>query len=277
VHRVLTVGEIYDKAIDLCLRNAGKIALSIGLFSLVGDSLNVITSRAEADSLLKNLHLRVHATTFTNGWMVTLASVSSFVVFPIVEAALYVLFDHSLRDEKISLWRSFSMPFRRAVNVVIASLVAALYSGAPAGLIIIVYLIAVGLTQNTAVVVVGGLLALAIVVWLTSLLTAGVAMGFARVALDGDRVIRSMRFGVATAFAKPNRRRALGIGIPLTFLLVIGNFGGYYAGIIVFGWTGVDALNVIVQCIGDITSWSLTAAVATIYYRNLTTSVTPAA
>ena len=98
MHHVLTVGEIYDKAIDLCLRNAGKIALSIGVFSLVGDAINVIVGRAGADALLKNMHLRVHATTATSGWLVALGDVGGFVVFPIVEAALFVLFDHALRD-----------------------------------------------------------------------------------------------------------------------------------------------------------------------------------
>jgi hypothetical protein len=273
---VLSVGEINDNAIDPCLRNAGKIALSIGVFSLVGDAINVIVSRAGADAVLKNMHLRIHATTSTSGWIVALGYVSSFVVFPIVEAALFVLFDHALRGETISLRQSYRMPFGRAVNIIVASFLAAIYSSAPAGVVIIAYLIAVGLTQSTAVIVVGGLIALAIIVWLLGLLAAGVAMGFARVALDGDRVIRSLRFGVVTAFSKANRRRALGVGIPLALLLLIGNFGGYYAGIIVFGWTGVDAANVIVQSIGDVASWSVTAAVATIYYRNLTTSVAPA-
>jgi hypothetical protein len=127
------------------------------------------------------------------------------------------------------------------------------------------------------VFVVGAIGSLAIIVWLGGLLAAGVAIGFARVALDGDRVARSMRFGVGIAFSRANRRRALGVGIPLALLLAIGNFGGYYAGIIAFGWTGMDAMNVFVQSIGDVISWSLTAAVATIYYRNLTTSVMPAA
>jgi hypothetical protein len=276
VHHVLTVGEIYDKAIDLCLRYAGKITLSIGVFSLVGDTLNVIASRPSADSLLKNMHLRVHDATNTSGWIVALGYVSSFVVFPIVEAALFVLFDHALRGERIGLRQSFSMPLGRAVNVIIASFLAAIYSSAPAGVVIIVYLVAVGLTNSTAVIVVGGLATLAIVVWLTGLLAAGVAMGFARVALDGDRVIRSLRFGVGTAFSKANRRRAMGVGIPLAILLAIGNFGGYYAGIIIFGWTGIDALNVIVQSIGDVVAWSMTAAVATIYFRNLTATVAPA-
>jgi hypothetical protein len=277
VHHVLTVGEIYDKAIDLCLRNAGKIALSLGVFSLVGDTLNVITSRADADSVLKNLHLRVHAATSTSEWLVTLAYVSSIVVFPIIEAALFVLFDHGLRDETISLLRSICMPFRRVLNVIIASLVAALYCGAPVAAIALIFFIIVGLTQSTVVFVVGAIGSLAIIVWLGGLLAAGVAIGFARVALDGDRVARSMRFGVGIAFSRANRRRALGVGIPLAFLLAIGNFGGYYAGIIAFGWTGMDAVNVFVQSIGDVISWSLTASVATIYYRNLTTSVTPAA
>jgi hypothetical protein len=147
VHHVLTVGEIYDKAIDLCLRNAGKIALSLGVFSLVGDTLNVITSRADADSVLKNLHLRVHAATSTSEWLVTLAYVSSIVVFPIIEAALFMLFDHGLRDETISLMRSICMPFRRVLNVIIASLVAALYCGAPVAAIALIYFIIVGLTQ----------------------------------------------------------------------------------------------------------------------------------
>jgi hypothetical protein len=277
VHHVLTVGEIYDKAIDLCLRNAGKIALSLGVFSLVGDTLNVITSRADADSVLKNLHLRVHAATSTSEWLVTLAYVSSIVVFPIIEAALFMLFDHGLRDETISLMRSICMPFRRVLNVIIASLVAALYCGAPVAAIALIYFIIVGLTQSTVVFVVGAIGSLATIVWLGGLLAAGVAIGFARVALDGDRVARSMRFGVGIAFSRANRRRALGVGIPLALLLAIGNFGGYYAGIIAFGWTGMDAMNVFVQSIGDVISWSLTAAVATIYYRNLTTSVTPAA
>ena len=277
MHHVLTVGEIYDKAIDLCLRNAGKIALSLGVFSLVGDTLNVITSRADADSVLKNLHLRVHAATSTSEWLVTLAYVSSIVVFPIIEAALFMLFDHGLRDETISLMRSICMPFRRVLNVIIASLVAALYCGAPVAAIALIYFIIVGLTQSTVVFVVGAIGSLAIIVWLGGLLAAGVAIGFARVALDGDRVARSMRFGVGIAFSRANRRRALGVGIPLALLLAIGNFGGYYAGIIAFGWTGMDAMNVFVQSIGDVISWSLTAAVATIYYRNLTTSVMPAA
>ena len=277
MHHVLTVGEIYDKAIDLCLRNAGKIALSIGVFSLVGDAINVIVGRAGADALLKNMHLRVHATTATSGWLVALGDVGGFVVFPIVEAALFVLFDHALRDEQISLRQCFSIPFRRAVNVIVASFLAAIYSSAPAGVVVIAYLIAVGVTQNDAVIVVGGLISLAIIAWLTGLLAVGVAVGFARVALDGDRVIRSLRFGVVTAFSKANRRRALGVGVPLALLLLIGNFGGYYAGIIVFGWTGLDAANVVVQSIGDVASWSVTAAVATIYYRNLTASIAPAA
>jgi hypothetical protein len=277
VDHVLTVGEIYDKAIDLCLRNAAKLALSIGVFSIIDDAINVIGSRAGADALLKNMHLRVHAATASNGWIVALGYVSSFVIFPIVEAALFVLFDHALRGDQVSLRQTFKMPFGRVVNVVVTSFLAAIYCSAPAGAIIIAYLVIIGILQTNVAIVAGGLIALAIIAWFTGLLAVGVAMGFARVALDGDRVIRSLRFGVATAFSKASRRRALGVGIPLALLLLIGNFGGYYAGIIVFGWTGVDAANVIVQSTGDVASWSMTAAVATIFYRNLTTRIAPAA
>jgi hypothetical protein len=270
VNHVLSVGEIYDKAIDLCLRNTGKIVLVLGVLGLISDTLNVLASRSEADTLLKTIHLRLHGATTTSAWIVGLGYLFSFGIFPIAEAALCVLFDHALRGEPVGLKVCFSSPFRRKANVAVASFLSAVYSSAPAVAIVIIFLGAAALVKQPVIDLVLGLAALGLVICLTGFVAIGVAIGFAKVALDAGRVNQSLRFGIAWAFAKPNRRRALGVGIPLAFILAVGNFGGYYAGIIAFGLTGADAANVIVQSIGDTIAWGLTAAVATICYRNLT-------
>jgi hypothetical protein len=270
VHHTLSVGEVYDKAVDLCLRNAGKIALTLGVFSLIGDALSVLTNGAQNDPLLKAMHLRLHGPLTTNMWIEWLAFASSFLIFPNVIAALYILFDRALRGEKVGLRECFSAPLRRRGNLVVASFLAGVYAAAPTTAIIFAYLAAVIVIKQPAVTVLLGLATLGVAVWLLGLLATGVAVGFARVVLDEGRVIQSLRVGIAGAFAKASRRRALGVGVPLAFVLLLGNFGGYYLGIFAFGLTGADAANVIVQSLGDVIAWSITAAVATVYYRNLT-------
>jgi len=52
VDHVLTVGEIYDKAIDLCLRNALTIALSLGAFFVSFTTLSVLNSTFRDDLIL---------------------------------------------------------------------------------------------------------------------------------------------------------------------------------------------------------------------------------
>ena len=266
---VLTVGEIYDKAIDLCLRNAGKIALTMGLFSLIGDTLNVLADPSNNDVLLKPMHLHLHVTTAVNGWFLGLGIISSYIVFPVVEAGLYVLFDRALRGEPIGVRAMLRAPIPRIANTAVASFLAAVYSVAPPGAIVAIFVLLLMFIKQPAIDVVLGLAAIVAAVWLLGFLASGVAIGFARVALENGRVLASLRSGIASVFAKAERRRALGVGIPLAFILIAGNFGGYYLGIIAFGLTGADAANVVVQVIGDIVAWSLTAAVATVYYRNL--------
>lgn len=269
MNHVLSVGEIYDKAIDLCLRNAGKIAMTLGLFSLVGNTFNVLANRSGDDKLLAKLHLRVHGAVLNSGWFSALGVLTAFVIFPMIEAGLCVMFDGAIRGIPIGLNRFFSSPLRRTGNVVVAAFLAGIYATVPALAISIVYLIVIGMFNQTAVFAVSSVVTIGLVVWLTGMLAFGVAVGFARVALDAGRVVSSLRLGIARAFEKGNRRRALGVGAPLFIVLALGNFGCYFLGVVAFGFTGADAANVVVQSIGDCISWSLTAAVATICYRNL--------
>lgn len=269
MHHVLSVGEIYDKAIDLCLRNAGKIALTLGLFSLVGNTFNVLANRSGDDKMLAKLHLRVHGAVLNSGWYTAFGTLTGFVIFPMVEAGLCVLFDGAIRGKPIGLNRFFSSPLRRTGNVIVAAFLSGIYAVVPAFAVAIAYLIVNGVFKQTAVFAVSTVVTLGLVVWLTSMLAFGVAVGFARVALDAGRVVSSLRLGIAKAFDKGNRRRALGVGAPLFILLALGNLGCYFLGVVAFGYTGADAANVVVQSIGDVVSWSFTAAVATICYRNL--------
>jgi hypothetical protein len=269
VYHVLTVGEIYDKAIDLCLRNAGKIALTLGVFGVIDDTINVFINQSDFNTVLKAMHLRLHSAPAASGWVVLLGVVLSFILFPIVEAALCVLFDRSLHDEPTGMRAMFRAPLRRRANAVVTSFLAGVYSVGPPTAILIVYVLVVANIKQLAFVIVLGLAAVVAAVWLLGLLASGVAIGFARVALENGRVFESLRSGIASAFAKTERRRALGVGIPLAFVLLVGNFGGYYLGIIAYGLTGADAANVIVQVLGDLVAWSLTAAIATVYSRNL--------
>lgn len=270
---ILTVGEIYDKAVDLCLRIAGKIALAMGVFSLMGDTFNVLADPSNNDVLLKPMHLHLHSSTTVNGWILGLGIISSYLVFPAVEAALYVLFDRSLRGGPTGIRAIFQAPLRRTGNVIIASFLAGVYATAPPAAIVAAYAIVLLFIKQPIIDVVLGIVAIGVAVWLLGLLASGVAIGFARIALENGRVVESLRSGISAAFAKTERRRALSVGIPLAFILIVGNFGGYYLGIIAFGLTGVDVANIVVQVIGDIVAWSLTAAVATVYYRNLVPAV----
>jgi hypothetical protein len=269
VDHVLTVGEIYDKAVDLCLRNAGAIALTLGVFGLIDDSINVLVNQSDFNTVLNAMHMPLHTAPAASGWVVWLGIVLSFLVFPAVEAALYVLFDRSLRGDPTGIRAIFQAPLRRTGNVIIASFLAGVYAAAPPAAIVAAYAIVLIFIKQPIIDVVLGIVAIGVAAWLLGLLASGVAIGFARVALENGRVLESLRSGISSAFAKMERRRALGLGIPLAFILIVGNFGGYYLGIIAFGLTGADAANVIVQVIGDIVAWSLTAAVATVYYRSI--------
>ncbi|HKW44476.1 MAG TPA: hypothetical protein VJN22_02400 [Candidatus Eremiobacteraceae bacterium] len=251
------------------MRNAGKIALTLGVFGLVDDSINVLVNQSDVNAILKALHMPSHPAAAASGWIVLLGIVLSFVVFPAVEAALYILFDRSMRGEPTGLAAIFRAPPRRTANAVIASFLAGVYSTAPPAAIIAVYVLLSAVINQPALKVVLGFAALIAVVWLLGLLASGVALGFSRVVLENGRVIESLRSGIALAFAKGERRRALSVGLPLAFILLVGNFGGYYLGIIAFGLTGAAAADIAVQVIGDIVAWGLTAAIATVYFRNL--------
>ena len=270
MNHVLSVGEIYDKALDLCVRNAGKIALTFGAYSLLSDTLDTLFSGNQNYELLGALHLRPHAVVTPYVWSTWFGYVSAFLLLPIAIAALFKVFDCALHGDQMGILRYFRSSFRRIANVVVGAFLTQVYVGAPGSAIVLGYLRVVVYLKQPAVTVALGIVALGVLIWLTGLLALGVSLGFARIALDGGRVIQSLRFGTALVFARANRRAALVVGVPLAFIVILGNFGGNYAGIVAYGLTGSDAANVIVQTIGDVTSWSILAAVATIYYRNLT-------
>jgi len=240
-----------------------------GRFSLIGNTFNGLSNRSGDDKMLAALHLRVHGAVLNSGWFTALGALTAIVLFPMVEAGLCVMFDAAIRGKQIGLNQFFSSPLRRTGNVIVASLLSGIYATVPAFAIAIAYLIALGMFNQPAAITVLTVVTTGLVVWLTGMLAFGVAVGFARVALDAGRVVLSLRLGIASAFEKGNRRRALGVGAPLFILLAIGNFGCYFLGVVAFGFTGADAANVIIQSIGDCVAWSLTAAVATICYRNL--------
>ena len=177
MHHVLSVGEIYDKAIDLCLRNAGKIALTLGVFSLIGNTFNVLSNRSGDDKMLAALHLRVHGAVSNSDWFAALRALTAIVLFPMVEAGLCVMFDAAIRGKQIGLNQFFSSPLRRTGNVIVASFLSGIYATVPAFAIAIAYLIALGMSEQPAVITVLTVVTTGLVVWLTGMLAFGVAVG----------------------------------------------------------------------------------------------------
>jgi len=157
-------------------------------------------------------------------------------------------------------------PLRRTANTIVASLLLDVASFAA---LIVVWLPAFFAYFGVGATILVPIVALAFVlVWLTAPLMIGVATGFAQVALDAGRVVSSVRFGLANAFAKPSRGRALGVALPLVVIFAIGNMGGYYAGAAVLGLTDNIVAYVILLTAGEVAALSLLTAVAAVYYRN---------
>jgi hypothetical protein len=271
VHHTLSVGEVYDKAIDLCLRNAGRIALTLGLVCLTGVTLSDLGNPSGNDWLLQKAHIRPHGPAPTIWWLGLLATLLSLMATPVVSGILCKVFDGSLRGENVELIESFGASLRHTVNIVVAMLVLNVYVVASASAIFIGYvLIAFAYIKQPAIGIGLGLVAFGIAVWLISLLMIGTLMGFARVVLDEGRVIASMRHGIALAFAKANNRRALFVGAPILLLSIFQLFGAILVAGVTYAWTGWAAVSAISESAIETAAWCLTIAVATIYYRNLT-------
>jgi hypothetical protein len=207
VNHVLSVGEIYDKAIDLCLRDAGKIALSLGAFCLATLALGVLSMSFRDDKLWTAMNVRPREPVLHGEWISVLENMVWFVLIPVIRAALTVLFDRTLHGRTVGLRECFHSTLRRTVNVIVASFLLDVASVA-AGIVIWAPAVFafVGVTRLT---ILGPIVGLSCVLtWLTAPLMIGVAAGFAQVALDAGRVIPSMRLGIANAFAKTSRGRA---------------------------------------------------------------------
>src|ERR1700681_2972659 len=120
VYHVLTVGEIYDKAIDLCLRNAWRIAIILGVYFLVFDTIVVLNSTYTNSGLLAGMHMHPRDAIMRGTWITILFNVVHYTVLPILVGALFVLFDSSLRRQSVILQVGFQLPPRRIANVIVA-------------------------------------------------------------------------------------------------------------------------------------------------------------
>lgn len=267
---VLTVGEIYDKAIDLCLRNAGTIALLLGVYFLFNSTLTVLhTNYGSLVGLFPALHVHLRAAILSGTWITVLIYAVHFTLLPVLSAVLFLQFDQTLRGQPVVLIASFRMPIRRIANVIAAALVCRLI-GEIALLAVVIPIAAVFQILKLPVIAVVLIVVLAsIVICMVSFLMLGSAIGLARVTLDAGHVLPSMRVGFAAAFSKLGRRRIVGVAAPLITIVIVGTVAFSFAGIEAFALTGSDAANILIRSIGGIIAYSIWAAVATVYYRSL--------
>jgi hypothetical protein len=268
VDHVLTVGEIYDKAIDLCLRNAGTIALLLGVYFLLFGTLAVLNTAYVGYGVYAAMHVHPREAILRGTWITVLIYVAHFTLLPVLNAAIFFLFDRMLNGHRAVLGSAFRSPIQRTVNIILASLFSSLIGYLALFTLVIAFVVGKGSSMSTVAIVVDIVLAGALV-WIQSVLMLGVAIGLARVALDSGRVLPSISFGIAAAFSKVGRRRTIGVATPLLAILIVGTVGFSFAGIEAFALTGLDVANVVVRSIGNTITWSIWVAVATVYYRNL--------
>ncbi len=264
---VLTVGELYDKAIDLCLRNAGKIALTLGVFFLILNALSVLNT-TYVGGIYTAMHAPTREAILRGTWITVLIYVAHFTLLPMLNGAVFYLFDRMLLGQSNDLRDSLRSPSQHWANIIVASFLNSLIAYLALFTLLVPYAAYQYMRLPAAVVVVVIILA-GILTWPISLLMLGSAIGLARVALDAGRVLPAIRNGIAVTFSKMNRRRATGVAIPLLAILMIGTVGFSLAGVEAFVLTGLDAAIVVVRSIGNIIAWSIWVAVATVCYRKL--------
>jgi hypothetical protein len=269
VDHVLTVGEIYDKAIDICLRNAGSIAKTLGVYSAVICTLGALQSNYDG-VFTALIHVRPRQAFIHGAWIFVVDCAGEFIVLPLLGAALCTLFDRSLRGQPAPLRECLSSVLLRARDLILVSFVGHLIVFLGLIPIAIIFAFPMGLFSVSMINVVVAVSLCTFFMPFISLLTLGASSGFARVALDGGRVLTSIDLGIGSAFSKKNRRRALSVGIPLCLLLTFGTYGSISAGVEAYALTGEDAINALVQSIIFTVAFSTLGAVVTIYYRSLT-------